>query len=102
MATMLFLRSFTWTVFPAMNSAFLGFSFRPLLDAVQLPCPELLKCLYPVVHSLELVGIEFIEAVLALPRDLHHTNLSQHPQVLGNGWLRKAELPHNVTHRPGT
>src|SRR5713226_6577488 len=69
----------------------------PLLDTVDLMAPEVLIRLHPVMHRLQLLSVESIQAALAVLAHRHDPDLAKHTEVLRYRGLRN---PEPLDHLP--
>ena len=70
--------------------------FGTQLDAIELASPEVLVGFDPVMHGLQLLCIEPVEAQLASFADGDDAHLAQDSEMLGDGGLVHAEAEDDV------
>jgi hypothetical protein len=69
------------------------------LEALQTLAPEPPIRLDPRIDLLEPLRTKSVHASLGIDADVDETCLTQHPEVLRDGWLAHREPVHELTHR---
>src|SRR5678815_5680628 len=68
------------------------------LQSIDVLRPEAPEGTEPFVELHERLRSQSIEAPLCFDPRFHQARLSQHPQVLGDGWLRQSKLTLDLAH----
>ena len=71
-----------------------------LFDSGELVPPIAFELARPVVQWFEVLRVRAIERLTAVTTHVDEADIAQHPQVLRNRWLRKAQRTDDVTAGP--
>ena len=74
-------------------------TIKVAFESIDVRGPEPPELSQPGVHLLKWFRFEPVETALCIHGRLHEPGLAQHAQVLGNGRLRHAKLPLDLSHR---